>query len=189
MFEAWGDESGSDHVLDPGTYLMAAALVDPAHGDVIREQMRTLSRPGYRKIHWREEDDKRQLALVGLISDLPLEAIVVVRTGARTDHQEHRRRKVLERLFPRLVDLGCGRVVLESRGRKDDDRDHEMLDHMRRRRLMPGPLRLEHMPGPADVLLAVPDVVCGAVVAARCGDARFLTAIERRVSVVPVDAC
>jgi len=37
---AWVDESGSNSQLDPGSYIMSAALVEPLHEHAARETMR-----------------------------------------------------------------------------------------------------------------------------------------------------
>lgn len=51
---AWVDESGSDHARDPGTYILAAAVVSTIEEDTVRTVMSSL-RMSQRKVHWRDE--------------------------------------------------------------------------------------------------------------------------------------
>lgn len=39
---AWVDESGSDHARDPGTYILAAAVVSTIEEDAVRTVMSSL---------------------------------------------------------------------------------------------------------------------------------------------------
>lgn len=38
MFVAWGEESGSNWKLDPGTYILGAVILEPRHVDEVRQQ-------------------------------------------------------------------------------------------------------------------------------------------------------
>ncbi|NAS25140.1 hypothetical protein GT755_26085 [Herbidospora sp. NEAU-GS84] len=183
MYVAWGDESGSDARLDPGTYLMAVAVGEAHVVPHVREQMRGLLLRGQRKVHWRDESHDRRLKLVDAIADLPVEGFVVVRVAGEADRPERRRRKCLETLFRELSVLECGELVLESRGPADDRRDREMLEHLRRRRSLTAPLRLFHEPGPSEPMLWIPDVLCGAVGHSRTGAGEYLERLASRVTV------
>ncbi|MEU8244798.1 hypothetical protein [Nonomuraea sp. NPDC048916] len=187
MFTAWGDESGSSHRLDPGTYMMAAAMGEPDKIEGIRDAMGGLLLRGQRKVHWRDEAPNRRVMLIDAIADLPVEGFVVVRSAGVQDRAERLRRKCLELLLLELSALGCGHLVLESRGPADDKRDRMMLENMRRIKQIDSTLRLAHEPGPSDPMLWIPDVICGAVGQARVGEAKYLDKIESRLTVKVLD--
>jgi len=183
---AWGDESGSISSIDPGVYVMAAVIAGAQHADALRDGVRPLLRKGEKKLHWRTDADRRHDSVIGAIVELPIEAFVVVRRGPATDKSERRRRKCLETLLPELTLRGCDHLVMESRGPTDDRRDRDMLDAMRAKKEIVG-LRLDHAPGPADPVLWIADAVCGAVVAHRTGESRWLEAIADRVMIRNLD--
>lgn len=187
MWLSYVDESQSDRVLDPDTYLLAAALCHPDDLDAIRTTMRGMLLPGQRKLHWRAESNKRRRQIVEAISAAPVEHLVVVRGGRAGEKPERRRRACLERLLFELPGLGVDQVVMESRGRKDDERDREMLRAMRTRKLVGGSLRLDHTPGPSEELLWLPDAVCGAVTRSRSGDRVYVQAIEARLTILTIN--
>lgn len=183
----WGDESGSRFGVDPGAYILATALVaTPDDLDCIRAGMQSL-RGGAKKVHWRDDDLARHRRVVSVMLDLPFEGLVVVRAGPASDGHERRRRKCLEQLLPRLVETGCTELTLESRGKADDRKDREMHDHLRRSHRLAGALRLDHAPGPADPALWAADALCGAVVAARCGEPEHLKRLETRITLEMIE--
>ncbi len=112
MFSAWGDESGSDAVRDPGVYVLAASLLDPPDVGDVRDAMSALRR-SQRKLHWSDESSARRDQIVDAIADLPVEG-VVVRAGPHSDTSQHRRNKTLlalvgrRALRPGLLDTDAG---------------------------------------------------------------------------------
>lgn len=188
-FTAWGDESGSNPRLDPGVYLMAAAVCEPHQASQLRESMEGLRLPSSgSKLHWLVESPSRRLEIVETIAALPIDGLVVVRQGPTSDAQERRRRKCLEHLLFQLHELGCADLILESRGTADDRRDRQLHEHLRRAHRLPHGLRLSHEKGPADAALWVADAICGAVTQERTGDPQFLKVIERRLTVEIIEA-
>lgn len=185
-YRAFGDESASRRQMDPGVYMFAATLLDPACEGEVRALMRDLLLPGQKKVHWREDRDSRHDVVVDAIAQAGVEALVVVRRGPDGEADERRRRKTLERFVPELEVLGCAHLVLESRGAADDRRDRAMLDALRARRLSTS-LRLDHTPGPGEPLLWIADAVCGAVTADRTGDPRWLDRLRRSTEVITIE--
>ncbi|WP_380745995.1 hypothetical protein [Sphaerisporangium aureirubrum] len=183
MYAAWGDESASCERRDPGTYMMAAILSEFRAISHLRDAMRSLLLKGQRKVHWHAESSDRRLKLVDAVADMPIEGLVVVRSSGGLDRIERRRRKCLEQLFRELDCMGCAHLVLEPRGPADDKRDHQMMQHMRRRKEVSSGLRLAHEPGPKDPMLWIPDIFCGAVSQARVGEPKYLERISSRVTV------
>lgn len=165
---AWVDESGSNSQLDPGSYIMSAALVEPLHEHAARETMRHLLLPGQLKLHWRDENPRRQHAIAAMIGTLPIEHLIVVFTHHDAASRAERRRRItLQHLLPELTLLGVERVVLESRGAANDRRDMSMLQYLRAQRLLAGQLWMDHAIGQADPLLWIPDAACGVTTALR----------------------
>lgn len=187
-FYAWVDESGSDAAADPHTYILAAAVCAGDAVDDARGAMESLRLVGQRKVHWRDESDKRRLHLVESVAAIGLEHLVVVRDGRVDERPERRRRHCLERLFHELAQLGVESATVESRGPKDDERDSKMLDYMRRKGVLAGAaLHVQHRAGPADPLLWAPDVVCGAVTRDRVGDASYLRVLQRKLEIILIE--
>lgn len=183
---AWIDESGSDHRLDPGTYILAAALTEIEREDETRQVMEGLRLPGQKKLHWRDENRRRQRQISTAVARLEQSHLVVVRTSDPSDTIKRRRNKCLERLLVELEARGITQATFESRGAADDRRDLELVQALRGvHRLGPG-LRIEHQPGPSEPLLWVPDAVCGAVTSSRTSSSEHLEILGERVSIIQI---
>lgn len=166
---AWVDESGSDHIHDPGTYVLAAAIGRQDSEPTIRDQISRLRLPGQVKLHWRDEGEKRRNAIMRAVAACELEHVVVVRAGAVDNRPERRRRKCLERLLFELELKAVSDIVFESRGPADDRRDIQMLNALRGQRVVSTATRITHVVGRHEPLLWIPDAVCGAVTSTRAG--------------------
>lgn len=185
-FLAFGDESGSDRLLDPDTYILAAAVIDPEHVDDVRGMARRLKLPGARKAHWRDDSAKQHDAVIAMISQMPIEGVIVVRQGSSDEAPERRRRKCMEPFLTNVEEYGCNRLMLESRGPADDKRDRNLLDAMRAKH-QSGGLRLDHRRGPEEPLLWIPDALCGALTSSRIGEGRWLEKLEERIHITEID--
>jgi hypothetical protein len=181
---AYVDESMSDTKRDPGTYLLAAGICDPADRDQIREQMQDLRLKGQNKLHWHDEDDKRRRQIIERVSHLPLMHLVVVRDDMPDARPERRRRLCMDRMLYELDQLEVATATFESRGPADDRRDMTMVATMRASKAITSQLRVGHEKGPEDPLLWVPDAVCGAMTAERVGNAEFITEINAQTHVI-----
>lgn len=181
MITAWVDESGSNPRYDPGAYLLGAVLALDEHIDPIRQAFSSMKKPTESKIHWQVDSASRRLEVIAAMSEAPIEGLVVVRCEEEV-RSERNRRKCLEVLLADLEELGCGPVILEARGPADNKRDRYLLDAVRRRGCGQR-LRMEHIPGPKDPMLWIADALCGAVVAARCGDPTYLDLLHSCISV------
>lgn len=182
-FAAFVDESGSDRFRDPGTYILCAAIIEVDAFEEVRDAMRGLKLKDQKKLHWRDEDNARQLLIAETIGALPIEHLVVIRDDAEGDRDERRRRTCMQRLTYELAQMGVGPMTLESRGRADDKRDRDVLDGFRATGSIDSSLRMDHVPGPAEPMLWVPDAVCGAVVSDRVGDPQHWKLIEAKCTV------
>ncbi len=184
-FTAWVDESGSNTRDDPGTYIMAAAITTPRQCEPTRLAMAGLLLPGQVKLHWRDEQSRRQAQITETLGALDIEHLVVVTSphGVHTT-SERRRRLTLGVLFPELGDLGVDHVILESRGPKDDQRDRQMLDYLRQRRLLNSTMRIDHQVGRDEPLLWIPDALCGMVTARRCGEPELFETLASKITFI-----
>ncbi|WP_254661162.1 MULTISPECIES: hypothetical protein [unclassified Gordonia (in: high G+C Gram-positive bacteria)] len=130
MSTAWADESGSRPDMDPGAYLMSAALCDEDDVDTLRNAMEVL-RLAEPKVHWHGSSEQRRTDLVTAVAELPLTGFVVVHVDKESSDRRHRR-KCMEFLLPHLADMPCVTITLESRGQQDAS-DMDMLHKLRAR--------------------------------------------------------
>jgi len=171
---AYVDESEPDpRSGSAGVYLLAAALIEDIEEGAAREVVAGLRLPGQKKLHWHDEDDKRRAVVAETISRLPALHLLIVRVDQPAS-SERRRRLCLARLLPEIYTSGVVDVFLESRERKQNVRDVQLLNGLRSRHLVGPELRIHHRPGPTDPLLWIPDVVAGAVGAERRGDLSYV---------------
>ncbi|GJO01206.1 hypothetical protein NJB1728216S_30300 [Mycobacterium marinum] len=94
----------------------------------------------------------------------------------------------MDRLLPELVTMDVGQAIVESRGLKDDQKDHRTVDNLRRKRALGGRLHLDHVGGPTEPMLWIPDACCGAVTQHRCGDSEDYALIESQVTMIETRA-
>jgi trans-aconitate methyltransferase len=80
MLTAWGDESGSNAVRDPGTYILAAVLGFDEHLVDLRDAVERLRPRGALKLHWRDDSDTRHHMVLRALSKMSFESLVVVRS-------------------------------------------------------------------------------------------------------------
>jgi hypothetical protein len=184
VWSAYVDESESDRVRDPDVYLLAAALVPQEAVEPVRAALRGLLLAGQRKLHWHAESDKRRRQMVAVIAELEALHLVVVRCGRPGEHPERRRRKCLERLLPELTARGIEAVQLEARERKQNAADAHLLEVMRAKQMISGPLRMDHVPGAAEELLWLADATLGALTARRLGRPEFFAELAGLVEII-----
>lgn len=181
MLTAWADESGSRPDLDPGTYLLAAALCDEDDVALLRKSMENL-RIGEAKLHWHGSSDERRGTLVNALAELPVAGFVVVHVDGVAGDRRHRR-KCMEFLLPHLADMPCSTITFESRGRQLDESDLATMQLLRSRRAVESTLRVDHAVGRVEPALWAADIVCGAVVQARIGNGRYLETLAGAVEI------
>ncbi|MGV9949216.1 hypothetical protein [Rhodococcus aetherivorans] len=172
MLTAWGDESGSQPLRDPNTYLIAAALCEEEDVPELRKTMEALRLDGEKKVHWHGSSDERRHDLIDAVASLPMAGFVVIHTEVDASDRRHRR-KCLEYLLPNLADMPCSHITLESRSHLDSS-DLDLLQKFRAQRIITSGLRVNHAVGRLEPALWVADVVCGAVVQSRVGNTQYL---------------
>lgn len=185
--KAWVDESGSDQVRDPGTYILAATIVCEDAEPDIRDQMSQLRLPGQVKLHWRDESAKRKRQITTVVAAFDIEHFIVVRVNGAGDRPERARRKCLEQLLYELEYRGLTDVVMESRGRASDQKDIDMLNSLRSQHWVSS-VRLTHLSGRDEAMLWIPDAVCGAITSAQTGTPAYQDQLEHAITLIEIQA-
>src|SRR5882757_207147 len=78
---AFVDESLSNEIRDPNTYILAAAICDEPALEDARATVASLRLKHQVKVHWHDEDDKRRVLIAETIAFSPVRHVVVVRSG------------------------------------------------------------------------------------------------------------
>ncbi|MCO5997707.1 hypothetical protein [Actinoallomurus rhizosphaericola] len=183
---AFVDESESNRKLDPDVYILAASILPPESRAAVREAMLRSRLPGERKVHWYHAAEKRRHLLSDVVASLSALHLVVVRSGIPGEPSERRRRKCLETLLFELASAGVSEVILESRQDRQNKSDRRLIDTLLARKVIAPEVRIRHALGPAEPLLWLPDIVAGAVVAARCGQPECFDRISDIVSICEI---
>lgn len=166
---AWVDESMTVTKDDQGTYVLAAVVGDPAASTPVRQALQELLLPGQARLHWHDEKTSRRAAISAAVAKINMAAIAVVGTPVKRAKQERARRQCMEVLLPHLEELGVTTAWLESRTRGLNIADAKIVAAMRNKHLLTSRLRTEIALPLEDSMLWLPDVVAGAVRAARTG--------------------
>jgi hypothetical protein len=184
---AWVDESMVIPRQGPGTYLLAAAFADPTLCAGVRETMAGLRAPGQTKLHWRDEDDSRRRKIVTAVADCDVASVVVIGMPLAKSKQERGRALCMERLLYELDALGVDRVYLESRTKSLNARDMSTVVRLRGVNAISSLLRVDVLEPSGEPMLWIPDIVVGAVKAARSGQDEYLSRIESCVEQIEID--
>lgn len=171
----------------PGTYLLAAALADPMLCAGVRETMVGLRAPGQAKLHWRNEDDSRRRKIVTAVANCRIASMVIIGTPLAKSKQERGRALCMERLLYELDGLGVDRVYLESRTKTLNARDMTTVVRLRGVNAISSLLRVEIENPSEEPMLWIPDIVVGAVKAARSGQEEYLSRFAPYVEQIEID--
>ncbi|MGI5504101.1 hypothetical protein [Lentzea sp. CA-135723] len=138
------------------TYLLAAAVVQPRELTKLRKLLNGLRMPNQRELHFKKETPGRRKQILSAL----------VRTSVQVDlylaccrkGEERARQACVARLTGDLLDVGAGRLVLDSREARDE---HDLLTirtslgkYARGTGLV-----YEHLPSEGDPLLWIPDII------------------------------
>jgi hypothetical protein len=140
-----------------GTYLVAAAVVDPADLDALRKRVRSLLLPGQRELHCKKESPARRRLIVSGLAAAGARAWVYSRRCQRKD-QERARQDCLDRMVLDMVKVGAHRLVLDSR-QESDRHDEVTIRAVLGNRPRETGLTYEHVDSAHELLLGVADVV------------------------------
>ena len=176
---AYADESMRHRPDRTGLYVLAAAVFDPVETEKLRDEARHLGQ-GSQRFHWRDESPSRRRKAVAAVAALDSLHFVVVGTGLDGRRQERGRRQCLTRLLWELGECGVDEARLDARRPEQNARDIALVDALRSRRQIRDELRLDFARSVTEPLVWLPDIVAGAVSAARGdGDHQYVTMLER----------
>jgi hypothetical protein len=183
---SWIDESMRYRPDGTAIYVLATAVVDNANVDDVRDAVRVLAGPRRPRVHWRDADESERRKLVQSVGSLDAVHVVVVGTRLEAVRQERGRRHCLRRLLWKTNRVGVAQSVLESRGQTQDRADLAAVAAWRATRQVPPSHRVEFARpyGPTgEPMLWLPDIVAGAVTAARGdGDLQYLLPLQTVLS-------
>jgi hypothetical protein len=187
---AYVDESMRQRRDGSGIYVLAAALVEVAKAEPVRHAVAGLVNRKH-KFHWRDESPSNRRKAVELVAGIDTIHLVTVGTSMKSAKQERARRLCLEVLLWELAACGVEQVWLDSRTESLNRRDRALFNLLRVRGTIGDSIRVDFAHPfngrDGEVLLWLPDIVAGAVSAARGdGDGQYLLAIEHLVSEHPV---
>lgn len=180
---AWVDES--IHV-ESGLYLVAAAIADPSDCEHHRDTARGLVRRVGGRLHWRDELPKAKLRIAETLGQLDIAHTIVVASPMDPRKQERARRKCLERLLPELEHIGVDQAWFETRTASLNTRDRAMVVALRGAGALAGRLRVDFADPRVEPMLWIPDVIAGAVGAARRGTPGYRAALKATIDEIDV---
>ncbi|QIZ35999.1 hypothetical protein [Saccharopolyspora sp. ASAGF58] len=178
---AYVDES---YDLTIGVYILTASIVDLTDAEDIRCMLNGLQQGGG-KLHWSKEPPHRRAEIVKAVSAQTVRSVAVV-GASRPLFAERGRRKCLERLLPEIEMLGADIVTFETRQERNNKLDTDMVDACRQKRLITNRIRVTFAPGGSEPLLWIPDVACGAALAAERGDRSYLEQLGCNARIIRV---
>lgn len=106
------------------SYLLVAAVVEPAQLAPARVLLRGMRRPQDRRLHFTAMTDARRRETAAALATTPLRCWVYLGRG----EPESARQACLAQLVDELLAVQCQRLVIESRGSSDDVRDARTLN-------------------------------------------------------------
>jgi hypothetical protein len=110
---AFMDESERDR-----RYYLCVAIVDQAHVNIMRKQLKCLLMPGQRELHFYHEKAPRRRALSDKIARLPV-VVRIYQTSCTPRTGEIARQTCLELAVADLLKMGAHRLVIDSRAERD----------------------------------------------------------------------
>ena len=114
-----------------------------------------------------------------MVGGLDAVHLVVIGIGLDNVRQERGRRQCMARLLWELGGAGVDQVWLDARKPAQNAKDVRLVDVLRIRGEIPDGLRVDFAYASAEPLVWVPDIVAGAVSAARGdGDVQYLAPLE-----------
>lgn len=171
---AYADES-FDEQDGGGYYVLAAACFELSAYDHARETA-ALLRGGHRisKLHWTKMNPEHREHAAKAVAAVEGFHIVTIGAPVPKRRQERARARCLDRLVVELHGYGIEALVIEAREPELNRRDVKTVEGVRHRLSPVGAsFRVDHVPGPAEPLLWIADVVAGAVRAEQEGDPQY----------------
>jgi hypothetical protein len=183
---AFADESFREDPTE-GVYVLAAAVLEVRAQQPARELMRRLL--GSRrtnKLHWHEMDRLQQKDAAYRVAGIKGFHVVAVGAPVPRRRQERARATCLTALVGELHGFGVQHLLIEARSANLNRRDVATVQGARFALPKGNHFRVDHVPGSAEPLLWVADVVAGVVRASRQGSPIQLELLGERVHVLEV---
>ncbi|MGH3965377.1 MAG: hypothetical protein ACRDRY_19300 [Pseudonocardiaceae bacterium] len=183
---AFADESFREDPTE-GFYVLAAAVLEVRAQQPARELMRRLL--GSRrttKLHWHEMDRLQQKDAAHRVAGIEGFHVVAVGSPVPRRRQERARAACLTALVGELHGFGVQHLLIEARAADLNRRDVATVQGARFGLPKGARFRVDHIPGSAEPLLWVADVVAGVVRASRQGSPVQLELLGERVHVLEV---
>ena len=149
--------------------------------------MRSLRLRGQQPLHWHGEDAPRRLKLAEAVGSFPVTHYVVVARDINPGQQKRARRRVLGRLLWELDQLGVSTVVPDSRRGAQDREDNRAVGGFRNARRLSENLVVRHVRSSDEMLLALPDITCGAVGQSLLGRQEMPMSLAESMRLVDLD--
>ena len=183
---AFADESFRE---DPtaGFYVLATAVLEQKSLQPTRELMRRLL--GSRrtnKLHWHEMDRLQQKDAAYRVAGIEGFHVVAVGAPVPRRRQERARAACLAALVSELHRRGVEHLLIEARAATLNRRDVTTVQGARFALPQGSNFRVDHLPGPAEPLLWIADIVAGAVRSSRQGGPVPLELLGERVHILEV---
>lgn len=185
-YRAYIDESEVTPRSGEAAYVIAATFIAEADRDDVRERMIRLKPSHLKKLHWYEEPPPRRAKLVAEVAGFEALHQVVVRWCGVDESTERRRRLCLEVLLRELDTAGITQATIEARESKQNQRERLWVNDLRSARRISRRIRVDHVAGPAEPLLWIPDVVAGAVGDHLKGDDQHILTLQGTLTMISV---
>ncbi|GGP80791.1 hypothetical protein GCM10010185_63370 [Saccharothrix coeruleofusca] len=145
-----------DESIRNGTYLLAAAIVDPKDLALLRGALRTLLLPGQAELHFKKETPARRRLIMARLCAEGARVRIYRRTCGK--HSEVARQECLAALTRDLLDSGAVRLVLDTREDRDINDVHTIRTALGK---LPkeSQMTYEHMVSTQERLLWIADAV------------------------------
>jgi len=179
-FAAFIDESSAQRGPAHQEYLICAALIPAPRIEDARARMSDLLRPGQRKLHWTDESSKSKLRIVETIAGIEPLSVVVSHLSERMKRTERFRRKCLEQIYYYLADEQVWDLTLECRTPAQDKKDRAHIVALQNQWLSKR-MRITHLRGGDEPLLAIADAVLGAINAHHRGEGEYWKVLKNVV--------
>lgn len=149
MNEAFVDESVRGDI-----YIICATQVSQRDLVETRKKVRSLPRPGRRRIHFNKEGDRYRRSLLTSFAKMGVSSVIYV---VRHADLQAARTAILQKVVSEMKEDRVVRLVLESRANQDTKDREDILYALR---ISPIPsFTYDHLPASNEPLLWIPDAV------------------------------
>ncbi|TCN39729.1 hypothetical protein EV644_103187 [Kribbella orskensis] len=142
-------------------YLLCAVVILPADVTAIRRTLRTLCKPGQRRVHMKHESDGRRREILSAVSQLDAQTLVY-RAVLNGRSERRAQDECFRTMVPDLLEkFAVGRMVVESCDQ--DHQDNQVIREVLSDRPAGHRLTYLHSAPASEPLLWLPDIMAWAV--------------------------